>query len=82
MSILHKSHSYKYVDFLLKNGADPNKQDGAGRTALMMACYWNEKEIVQLLLEYNVNMDVSIYIRVFFFIYNRKRSYFKGKINN
>ena len=65
MNILSKNNNYKYVEFMLKNGADPNKQDKSGKTPLMMACYWNDTEIISLLLDYKANMDIKSFRRVF-----------------
>lgn len=64
MTVMAKGTSYPFVEFLLKQGADPNKQDCSGRTALMMACYWNEKKLVPLLLDYKANPNISTFMRV------------------
>lgn len=57
-------YNYNYVEFLLQQGADPNKQDNSGRTALLMVCYWSCKNLVELLLKYKANMDISVFTRV------------------
>ena len=69
MTVLpNNEYNYKFVEFLLENGADVNKQDKSGRTALLMVCYWNYRPLVELLLKYNVNMDISTFHRVFYFL--------------
>lgn len=63
-------YNFPFVEFLLKNGADANKQDKSGKTALLMVCYWGSERLVDLLLKYNANMDISTYKRVL--IYYKK----------
>ena len=65
MNILSLNNNFRYVEYMLKNGADPNRQDKSGKTPLMMACYLNDKEIISLLLDYKANMDIKGFQRVF-----------------
>lgn len=81
MTILPKDeYNYKYVEFLLQNGADPNKQDKSGRTALLMVCYWNSPNLVELLLKYKANMDISIYQKVISFLKIEKIFFLRKKL--
>ena len=60
-------YNFPFIEFLLENGADVNRQDKSGRTALLMVCYWGNNDLVDLLLKYKANMDISTYKRVFIF---------------
>jgi ankyrin repeat protein len=44
---------------LLEHGADPNQQDGSGRSPLMAACHWNLPELVDLLLDKGADIDLQ-----------------------
>ena len=57
-------YNYPFVEYLLENGADPNRQDNSGRTALLMTAYWNYKPLVKLLLKYKANINISTFMRV------------------
>jgi ankyrin repeat protein len=51
-------NSYDMVDYLLSNGADTLLLDAKGRSVLHYACILNcDKRIVQLLIDYNSEMD-------------------------
>ena len=56
--------SIKYAKFLLENGADINRQDKAGRTVLLMACHWEEPELIELFLTFKPNLNLSTYTDV------------------
>ena len=49
----------KAVRALLAGKADPNIQDNAGRTALMLAADRGNRTIVDLLLEYGADMNIK-----------------------
>ena len=48
------------VDFLLKNGADPNIKTNLGETAFSFACYSNEFECAKLLQGYGANINCVV----------------------
>jgi len=48
----------KLVDYLLSHGADPNKPNDQGDTALIAACRQNMTELIKTLLEHKANPDV------------------------
>jgi ankyrin repeat protein len=51
-------HNKAMVELLLKNKADPNKQNSAGETPLLMAAKENkDKDIVELLLAYGADVN-------------------------
>ena len=50
-------NNVEIVRFLLKNGADINKEDKNGFTPLYLACYENNVEIVRLLLEKDADIN-------------------------
>ena len=47
----------KIIKLLLNSGADINKKNNAGNTALFWASYENYKEIVELLLNAGADID-------------------------
>lgn len=47
------------VKRLLRNGANPNDSNAQNLTALHMAAYWGETEIVELLLKHGARADVD-----------------------
>lgn len=52
------------VDALLAAGADTSAMDENGNTALHLACFYANREVVQLLLSTDVDVVVS-----FFFVF-------------
>ncbi len=50
---------YDEVVALMNNGLDVNIQNEKGETALIIATYYGEKEIVKLLLEHNAQVDIQ-----------------------
>jgi len=55
-----ETNDIKGVETLLKNGADPNIRLKNNMTTLLLACLHNNKEIVELLIEYGVNTTVYV----------------------
>lgn len=53
-----KNH-HSSVEFLLKNGADPNIQTSEGRTALIMASDYGHEKCVELLLNYRADPNIQ-----------------------
>ena len=49
----------KIVEFLLKNGANPNIKNGQDRLALNRACIYEQLDIVKLLLQYGADVDAN-----------------------
>lgn len=45
--------------FLLSEGADIDMPDQTGRTALLMACHWGLKNIVEILLKYKPDLNAT-----------------------
>lgn len=45
--------------FLLNEGAELDMPDETGRTAFLMACHWGLKEIVEILLKYEPNLNAT-----------------------
>ena len=56
--------SLDYAVFLLENGADINRQDNSGRTALLMACHWGESDLLNIFLSYKPDLNLSTYLDV------------------
>ncbi len=56
--------SLDYAVFLLENGADINRQDNSGRTALLMACHWEESDLVDIFLSYKPDLNLSTFLDV------------------
>ena len=48
-----------YAEFLIQRGADVNTTDKAGRTALLMACHWGDKNVAECLIKYGANLNAS-----------------------
>jgi len=49
----------RLVEFLVKNGADIDKQENRGWTSLMYASYCNYKEIAKILLKHNASVTIK-----------------------
>ncbi|RHZ61466.1 ankyrin repeat domain-containing protein [Aspergillus thermomutatus] len=47
------------VELLLDHGADINRKDPKGRTPLLHAMLWNNDQIVEFLLLYDVDPDAE-----------------------
>jgi ankyrin repeat protein len=56
---LAATNSLAEVRMLLEHGADPNRVDGSGRTALTVAAGCGHREMMELLLEYGAEFHVS-----------------------
>lgn len=50
---------YDIVEALVKNGADVNKKDGAGRTPLDYACGYGHEKIANLLINYGADGNID-----------------------
>lgn len=63
-TVLHLAiakENFNMVDFLLDNGADPNKRDGRGNSPIMVATYLNRRDIVDRLLTAGAVADERVY---------------------
>ena len=56
---IHKGH-YDIVTILIESGADINKQNKLGGTALSVAAYNKDKKILKLLIDNNVNLNSKL----------------------
>jgi ankyrin repeat protein len=54
-----QKRKHDIVRILLAEGVDINSRDAAGRTALHRAAVWNDKDLVELLLGYNADVDIK-----------------------
>ena len=60
MPVLAKQNKEEEIICLLQNGADVNEQDSDGITALYYACYFNNTELVEILLKHdNINVNLQ-----------------------
>lgn len=58
-SIDDNENGIKLIKFLLDCGADINKKDKAGRSALLMACHWNIMPVIELLMQYKPDINAT-----------------------
>jgi ankyrin repeat protein len=54
-----QKREHNMVRILLAKGVDINSRDVAGRTALHRAAEWNDKALVEMLLEHNADVDIK-----------------------
>ncbi len=52
-----KNNDIAVIKTALKNGTDINQKYGYSRTALMLACVWNHKEVVEFLISNGTNVN-------------------------
>jgi len=53
---LHKAMNVNLIDLLCKNGADPNKKDSSGDTALHLAARYTNIKIIKALLKHGADV--------------------------